>query len=90
MRAHYYKIGYSENDPTKRANKLSGTSAVPMPFVVKKSWFSQNVRIFEKIMHLLFTKTRVNKKREFFEAPLELIITVGNTVDMLINNAIKQ
>ncbi len=90
MRTQYHKIGYSEKDPNKRAKQLSGNSAVPLPFVVKKSWYTNHVKFFEQIMHLLFTKARVNKKREFFEAPLEMIIRVGDAVDVLIKNAVRQ
>jgi len=88
-RSHLYKIGYTQQDPKDRAKELAYPSSIAMPFDVKKSWKTQNVRIFERVMHRLFTKARINKKREFFEAPIELIINVGNEVARLVANAIR-
>jgi hypothetical protein len=40
-------------------------------------------------MHNLFAKVRINRNREFFSAPLKLIIEVGNIVHEMMSDDAK-
>jgi hypothetical protein len=76
---HTYKIGLTEHGVLPRARQLY-TTGVPMPFHVEKSWQTRACRAFESRMHLIFKNVRKNGKREFFDAPLQLLIEVGDIV----------
>ncbi|CAF0852718.1 unnamed protein product [Didymodactylos carnosus] len=74
-----YKIGLTERNVQKRMNELH-TTGVPLPFEEIHSWSSDVPKSFESIMHGIFRKVRVNRRREFFQAPPGLIQKVGDLV----------
>lgn len=79
FRHDLFKIGLTTRPLENRAKQLY-TTGVPQPFDIKHHWATDNCRIFESLMHKLFADVRENKKREFFQADLELIIEVGNAL----------
>lgn len=79
-----YKIGETQFSAEERAKQLS-TTGVAKPLQVKQSWATPDTIKFEKgLMHRLFDPVRVNHSREFFQAPLPLIIQVGDIVKDII------
>ena len=79
------KIGKTESqDPQVRMDQLYNTS-VPLPFELVRAIRVQDEDAVEKKIHAVFSSSRVNPKREFFEVSLEqvthlfdLIVSAGN------------
>ncbi|RYG97120.1 GIY-YIG nuclease family protein [archaeon] len=65
-------IDLTTSVPTSRAKQLFSTG-VPTPFVVVHNWFVPDVKLMERAMHMIFDETRVNSRREFFNAHFNLI-----------------
>lgn len=78
-----YKVGHTTKEPTKRAKELC-TTGVAEEFEVKYAKKSENCERVEKVIHDIFRKVRFNKRREFFLAPLEILIQVVDTVTPLV------
>jgi hypothetical protein len=72
-----YKIGLTTRSCDKRAKELY-TTGVPTPFQVKHQWEVVDTKLMERFMHVIFEPLRANKSREFFDAPLDVIIRIGN------------
>lgn len=70
------KIGETGRTVEKRIGDFD--SGVPESFVPLKVWHLSRRRLFERTMHAIFAKVRVPTGREFFNAPLELILQVGD------------
>lgn len=77
-----YKIGFTNRMVNKRTRELY-TTGVPAPFDILKEWETKYPKKVESFMHEIFKYFRTNTNREFFEAPLLLIITVGDWVTKL-------
>lgn len=71
-----YKIGLTRRNTTDRAKELSSTTSAPLPFEVLASWYVGDVVEFEREAHDRLIDYRINKRREFFRAPLQKIISV--------------
>ncbi len=70
-----YKVGCSTNHPLERARQLSASTSAASPFVVA---YHKHVAFpfrAESAIHLALDQYRVNDSREFFRAPLHVIIT---------------
>lgn len=61
------KIGYTKLGAEERAQELSKSSGVPLPFDVSESFIVENPDRVERIIHLHMENYRLNKKREFFK-----------------------
>lgn len=83
-----YKIGYTTATPDIRAKNLY-TTGVPLPFFIEKYYICQNCKLFEQWMHKLFRNHRLNNRREFFQVPLQIIIDVGNQLEIIMNNIFR-
>mgnify|MGYP001077762387 CR=1 FL=1 len=83
-----YKIGYTTVNPNTRAKNLY-TTGVPLHFIVEKSYVCHNCRLFEQWMHKLFRNHRLNNRREFFRVPLQIIIDVGNHLEIIMKEIFK-
>lgn len=70
-----YKIGLTRREPTERASELSGATGVPTPFEVLARWEVGDVKAVEAEAHRRLKHYKVNKRREFFRAPLSTIIS---------------
>lgn len=79
-----YKIGYSELLPEYRAKKLF-TTGVPTPFQVCCYWKTRNMKLLERVMHLLLKSHREYPKREFFRVAYDLIIQIGDCAQILLD-----
>ncbi|MDA8402686.1 MAG: GIY-YIG nuclease family protein [Desulfobacteraceae bacterium] len=71
MKNNIFKVGSSKNDPTLRATQLSFPTGVGSPFKVMYHIEAINRYQFEKLVHVLLDKFRINEKKEFFEIPPE-------------------
>lgn len=71
------KVGKTVKDPEIRAKEISSDTGVPTPFIVAFKVFVSDCDSGELFLHsLLQTKGfRINEKREFFNAPLDEIIS---------------
>jgi hypothetical protein len=81
----YFKICLTTLPPANRARQLY-TTGVPMPFEVVISWRVRDVKLMERIMHMILILTRVNTRREFFAAPLQLISEIGDAVQAFVES----
>ena len=67
------KIGKTESqDPQVRMDQLYNTS-VPLPFELVRAIRVQDEDAVEKKIHAVFSNSRINPKREFFEISLEQV-----------------
>lgn len=67
------KIGKTESqDPQVRMDQLYNTS-VPLPFELVRAIRVQDEDAVEKKLHAVFSNSRINPKREFFEISLEQV-----------------
>ena len=76
-----YKIGRTQRIPGVRAGELSQSTGVPTSFEVLAHWQVGDIIKVEQEAHRQLRHYKVNKRREFFKAPLPLIIgTITNIV----------
>ena len=76
-----YKIGSTTKTLAGRMTNLY-TTGVSHPFKQSATWACNYLELFEKyLMHVIFSKVRENRSREFFECPLTLIQRVGDLVN---------
>ncbi len=68
-----YKIGCTEQSPTRRAKQLSGATGVPSEYYVAAYAECSEFQRVEREIHARLREYRENDRREFFRAPLELI-----------------
>ncbi|KAL6059207.1 Nuclear GTPase SLIP-GC [Balamuthia mandrillaris] len=80
----YFKIGLTGRALNKRVQELR-TTGVPQRFEIKRHWRTNHTKIFEHIMHKLFSSMRVTKDREFFQTDLELIKKVGDQLQRILD-----
>lgn len=64
------KIGRTKNLPEKRAQELSASSGVPVPFHVEWSQPVRNHEECEKKIHDALRQYRLSTNREFFQLPV--------------------
>ncbi len=80
------KVGKTTTNPDKRANELSSVTGVPMQFMVAHSVLVADCDLAEKYAHGLLEKSgyRVSSNREFFQAPLPVIMeAIRKTTDFV-------
>jgi hypothetical protein len=75
-----YKIGFTQNDPHIRKNKLY-TTELPTPFKLEFAKKVLDYKIKEKQIHKILSKYRVNINREFFKLPLFEIKDIFELID---------
>jgi hypothetical protein len=61
-----FKIGYTDRAPLQRADELSNSTSVPMPFQVVFYIECSSPKDVESEIHGEFDKYRLSKNREFF------------------------
>ena len=66
-----YKIGYTHLLPEERAQQLSNSTGVPIPFKVAYAYKCHDGMMLEKEIHRYLDIYRVNNNREFFQVDLE-------------------
>jgi hypothetical protein len=77
-----YKIGRTGGTPQERAAQLSGATGVPISFDVLAHWEVGDSEWVEREAHRRLRGYKVNKRREFFRAPLSVIVaTIGRIVE---------
>ncbi len=80
------KVGKTTTNPEKRANELSSATGVPMQFMVAHSVIVANCDLAEKYAHGILEKKgyRISNNREFFQAPLMVVIeAIKNTAGFI-------
>lgn len=82
FKANIYKVGFTVNDPSLRADQLYKTG-VPTPF---KILFAKEVEDYQQKEHLLHQimeacGKRVNTQREFFECDASIIKNLFKLID---------
>ena len=73
-----YKIGFTHNNPNKRAEELYSTG-VPGDFVIEFIIKTNNGKLLEKNIHDALYNYRTNKKREFFKIPMTTLKNILET-----------
>jgi hypothetical protein len=77
-----YKIGRTGLAPEERAATLTAATGVPTQFEVLAHWEVGDAEYVEREAHHRLRAYKVNKRREFFRAPLSLIVaTIGKIVE---------
>jgi hypothetical protein len=71
-----YKIGMTAGAPSKRAEELSSSTSVPLPFEVMAYGEASNPQDIERELHAAYADDRVSVSREFFAVPVESLICV--------------
>ena len=69
-----YKIGKTKRSPEVRAKELTGATGVPTAFEILATWEVGDVDLVEREAHHRLRAYKVNRRREFFRAPLQTII----------------
>jgi len=64
------KVGYSMRDPTIRAEEISNSTGVPLPYIVSYRALVVSPNQVEQDVHLALDDKRVNEKREFFKCKI--------------------
>lgn len=78
----FLKIGQSTKDPRIRAEQLSASSGVMLPFQVAYYRQVNDANLAERQIHGALDQYRVNNSREFFLLPLaEAIIVLDQIAD---------
>ena len=75
-----YKIGKTERTPEARARELTTATGVPTAFEILARWEVGDVDLVEREAHRRLRAYRVNRRREFFRAPLSTITKEINLV----------
>lgn len=70
-----YKIGATQRSPHSRADELSIATGVPVPFQVLAYAEFDDCFAIEAELHDVFCCERINSGREFFEVPLNTLIS---------------
>lgn len=87
--SHYkdiFKIGLTTRSSQVRAEELSRTTGSPDKFLVVEEWGVNNCSLAEKLIHNSLDKYRVNKDREFFQAPYQIIHEEINKIVKTLNS----
>lgn len=71
-----FKVGLTQSSTETRANEISSATGVPGKIYVMQEWAVGDCVSIEREIHSRLTEYRVDPRREFFEAPLEHIISV--------------
>jgi hypothetical protein len=70
------KIGYScQEEASSRIAQLY-TTGVPVPFTIEFACRVENAKDVEKALHIAFSPSRINPKREFFRIEAEQAIAI--------------
>ena len=65
------KIGYTRNNPEERAQQISSSTGVALPYKVEFAFHCFNGFDLEQQVHRKLRSYRVNNNREFFQMSLE-------------------
>jgi hypothetical protein len=76
------KIGYTHNMPEFRAEQISRSTGVPLPFTVEYSIKCHEGEFFEYEIHQELDAYRVNNNREFFQISLDEAKKVIETLSL--------
>lgn len=71
-----FKVGITQRTTQERADELSRSTGVPGKIYVMHEWAVGDCVTIEREVHNRLSEYRVDPRREFFETPLEHIISV--------------
>jgi len=82
------KVGKTTKDPSERAKELSSATGVPTPFSVAYQIYVTNCSHAEAYIHTYLEESgyRVADNREFFNAPLNMVIDAMLSAQSQINS----
>lgn len=86
FRDNLIKIGLTTRTPEERAKELSRNTGIPNEFVVAYKKHVFDCRVIEKLVHSYLEKYRSNERREFFNLPADLAISVIERISKLENS----
>jgi hypothetical protein len=78
--ADVYKVGCTSTDVFERARQLTASTSSPTPFHVVHHRATSDANAAEARCHDLLDEYRLNDGREFFRAPLGVIIRIMDEV----------
>jgi hypothetical protein len=78
--SNVFKIGLTRRSVSARARDLTNVTAAPTQFLEIASWQVGDCAGIERAIHAQLEYCRINKKREFFRAPLGQLIKVIESV----------
>ena len=67
----YLKIGFTDQTPEIRAEQLSRSTGVPLPFKVEWAFHCYNAEQLEKEVHRYLDGQRIAGNREFFDLSID-------------------
>ena len=70
------KIGYSAQEEASSRIAQLYTTGVPVPFTIEFACRVENAKDVEKALHIAFSPSRINPKREFFRIEAEQAIAI--------------
>lgn len=76
-----FKVGMTTRTVSERVAELSKSTSIPSPFYTIKAWHSTRAAFLEREIHKLLEPYRLNKGREFFTCPIQMIIDAKEAVD---------
>jgi hypothetical protein len=79
-----FKIGLNRRDAETRATELNAATGMPVPLSVLLDWEVADCATVEKMLHKRLARYRINKRREFFRAPISTIIRTIEDVIALV------
>ena len=88
----FSKVGKTTRNPTERAVELSGVTGLPTPFIVVYEQLFQDCGAAESFVHTFLAQNgyRVSDNREFFNAPVNVIIRAIALAPGVIDNITPQ
>lgn len=68
-----FKVGLTRRIPEQRATEISCGTGVPTSYLVVEEWYVADCVLAESFIHKELSEYRINKRREFFNAPYKII-----------------
>lgn len=69
-----YKIGFTDRSPMQRADELSRSTSIPLPFEIVAYGEMEDAQTIEREFHAMYEAERVSFNREFFNFSLDTLI----------------
>jgi len=89
-RDNIFKIGLTRRTPEARSREVGRGTGVPTKYLVVQEWEVLDCIAAEQLVHSKLDMYRINKKREFFQAPYKVIRGVIEEILETINNSMSQ
>lgn len=84
-----FKIGLTGRSAEERSREVSRGTGVPTKYLVVQDWEVRDCILAEDLVHSKLDMYRINKRREFFQAPYKVIREVVEDIVEKINNSMS-